>query len=336
MVAQAGEAGSNRYTLLYYIKAEALAYEHSFRYRVVTGSFTLPVAVLLSAILWMASDPTSPDLAYGLCLAAAVTYCLVELNNRMGLLRLRSRMVSSTFALLMGALPLFHAWSPSLLPTLCLALAYFPLFGSYQKSRSSGDAFRVGLIVAVGSFAYPPFLLLLPVMLLGMAIPLRSLGWRSLLGGIIGGFAPFWCYAGWAVWQDDAASRFAPFTEAFKFSVPSYAALPLPLIVAFGFVFLLTLLSAIHYFRTAYNDKIRTRMFYDVIIMNEVLIVAGLVLLPSDSDALFPLFVMNSSPLIAHYLSLARGRFMNLWFVAWLVLLCVVAVVLRLPGWTLS
>lgn len=297
---------------------------------------TLPVAVLLSAILWMASDPASPDLAYGLCFAAAVTYCLVELNNRNGLLRLRSRMVSSTFALLIAALPLFHSWSVSLLPTLCLALAYFPLFSSYQKTNSSGDAFRVGLIVSVGSLAYPPFILLLPVMLLGMAIPLRSLGWRSLLGGIIGGLTPYWCYAGWAVWQDDVASRFSPFAAAFKFPAPSYAAVPLPLLVSFGFVFVLTLLSTIHYLRTAYNDKIRTRMFYDVIIMNEVLIVVGLVLVPTDCDALFPLFVMNSSPLIAHYFSLARGRFMNFWFVLWLVLLCALAVLLRLPGWTLS
>ena len=294
---------------------------------------TLPVAVLLSAILWMSSDPTSPDLAYGLCCAAAVTYCLVELNNRNGLLRLRSRMVSSTFAVLIAALPLFHVWSASLLPTLCLTLAYFPLFSSYQKTNSSGEAFHVGLIVSVGSLAYPPFILLLPVMLLGMAIPLRSLGFKSFLAGIVGGLTPYWCYAGWAVWQDDVASRFSPFVAAFRFPLPSYAAVPLPLLLSFGFVLILVLISTIHYFRTAYNDKIRTRMFYDVIVMNEALIVLGLVLVPTDSDALFPLFVMNSSPLIAHYFSLARGRFMNLWFVACLLLLCVLAVLLRLPGW---
>ena len=281
----------------------------------------------------MVSDPSSPELAYGLCCAAAVTYCLVELNNRNGLLRLRSRMVSSTFALLIGALPLFHTWSASLLPTLCLALAYFPLFGSYQKTSSSGDAFHVGLIVSVGSLAYPPFILLLPVMLLGMAVPLRSLSFKSLLAGIVGGLAPYWCYAGWAVWQDDASECFSPFAAAFHFPLPSYSAVPLPLLLSFGFVFLLALLSTIHYFRTAYNDKIRTRMFYDVIVMNEALITLGLVLVPTDSNALFPLFVMNSSPLIAHYLSLARGRFMNFWFILWLVLLCVLAVLLRLPGW---
>ena len=42
---------------------------------------------------------------------------------------------------------------------------------------------------------------------------------------------------------------------------------------------------------------------------------------PCFFNYLFPLLLVNSSPLIAHYFTLAKGRvLMNIWFIFWLVL----------------
>ena len=43
------------------------------------------------------------------------------------------------------------------------------------------------------------------------------------------------------------------------------------------------------------------------------------------------LLIVNSSPLIAHYLTLAKGRFFHIWFIFCLLLYAAFAVLMRFP-----
>ena len=42
---------------------------------------------------------------------------------------------------------------------------------------------------------------------------------------------------------------------------------------------------------------------------------------PTDDVHWIPLLIVNMTPFVGHYFTLARGRLMNLWFWFWLVLL---------------
>ena len=54
---------------------------------------------------------------------------------------------------------------------------------------------------------------------------------------------------------------------------------------------------------------------------------------PQHYAVLFPLYVLTSSPIVGHYLALARGWGMKVWFVASLVLLVALSVFNHLAPW---
>ena len=89
---------------------------------------------------------------------------------------------------------------------------------------------------------------------------------------------------------------------------------------------LLSFVSSLHYLRTAFNDKIRTRMFFYAILMVHAVLLLLLILRPADYAILLPMLAMNSAPLVGHHLTLARRRGSELWFYTCLLFLVVLLV----------
>lgn len=295
--------------------------ENNFRTRIATGSFTLPVAVLVAAAVLCTAAPTGDELWKILAVVAVTTYALIELSNRNALLRVRSRMVSSTYLVILAACPFMAVWSTDLLPAVALVLTYFALFAAYQQPHPAGYAFHAGLFVGIGSLFYPPMILLEVVVVHCLLVQLRALNWRSLLAVVFGAVLPYWFLAGWGIWENRIDTIFVPYLEAFNFGAPDYAALTLPQMLVAGYVVVLSLCAAVHFTRTAYNDKIRTRMYFYVFLVLEVVLVAALAFQPQCANVLMHMLIVNSAPIIAHHFTLGRGRALNVWFIICLVLL---------------
>ena len=77
----------------------------------------------------------------------------------------------------------------------------------------------------------------------------------------------------------------------------------------------------LNFTRTAYVDMIRTRLYFYVFILIECLLMAALALQPQKTGVLLRLYIVNSTPLIAHHFTLGRGRWLNIWFIVSLLLL---------------
>ncbi len=295
--------------------------EHNFRTRITTGTFTLPTAAILTVVLWVVAGMGSVETLEGLAVVGVMTYLMVELNNRNALLRVRSRMVGTMFLALSAGCPLFYAWSTDYIPALSLLVAYFPLFMSYQKPQDAADIFHAALALGVGSLFYPPLLLLGVAFLVGVAVQLRALSGKTFMALLFGLTLPYYFVAAWGVWENKLATVFLPYIEAFDFAAPDYAAVPLPLLLSGGFVVVLSFIAVVHLFRTAFNDKIRTRMFFYIIVIAEVVLALSLLLQPQKAGILLRLLFVNSAPLIAHHLTLGRGRGLNIYFLVCLLLL---------------
>lgn len=288
---------------------------HGLRHNIVTGSFTLPVMALLTLAVWVAPDVTDRQLWTGVATAGLTAYLVMELNNRHSLMRIRSRLMSTTYLLLMAATPAFHRWQA--VPMLCalsLILAYHALFICYQRTDAQGAVFHAFLVTGAAALLFPPLLALAPVYYFCLLFPLRALTQRAFAAGLIGLALPFGIYAAYAVWQNQTDTAFAFLPEGLRFSRPDYSMLTMGQMVNAGVLVFFTLPAFFHFFHTAYNDKIRTRMLFHCIAATEVVLTAGLALLPQHFDVIFALFIANSSPLLAHYYGLARGRFFHVWF----------------------
>ncbi len=289
-------------------------YSHSFRSSVVTGSFTLPVMSLLTILLWMLPDFSDWKLWAGLGMTLLTAYSVMELNNRHALLRVRSRLMSVSYLTLMLACPVLHTWDVGMVPPLCYVVGYLLLFASYQKLRGEGYVFHAFLLVGIASLVFPPMLVLLAAFYISMIFQLQSFTWRTFMAGLFGLLVPYWFYAAYAVWQNHLDTAFLYLLDWFHPALPDYSQLCLPQLVTAGFLIALVVISLVHFFHTAYDDKIRTRMLFYVLFTQEVCLLVGMVMLPSHFETQLRLFAVNSAAFIAHYYAFGRGRFFDLWF----------------------
>ena len=67
-------------------------------------------------------------------------------------------------------------------------------------------------------------------------------------------------------------------------------------------------------------DKIRTRMFYEVLIVNTLVTMVFIMLQPQHIDTLLGILIVSSSAIIAHFITLTHTRFTNLSFIFMLLL----------------
>ena len=100
-------------------------------------------------------------------------------------------------------------------------------------------------------------------------------------------------------------------------------------IVSLAVVMLFAVIGIVHYLRKYHDDKIRIRLIYDVFIWTDLTAALFLVLQPQHYDCLMRMMVINTAPLIGHFLALTRTRWTNIAFYA------IVAIVLITTGFNL-
>lgn len=309
-------------------------HEQKFRNRVSQSMASLPIASLLVAVVWMLPDVSNAYLWGGLAVMAAMTLIMAEWNNQFQLIRIRSRMNSVVFLTLMALFPSLHALTWDVVPTVGLLLSYFVLFRAYGAYQTQGILFHTLFFVSLGSLVYPPLLLFAPFLLLSSYAQLRALTFRSFFAGLLGLLLPYWLYAPYLVWQPEKGREFLALWQHYLLTdIPDYAALPPHHWVASGLLLFLALVSVFHFLRTAYNDKIRTRQYFFLLLVQFLPLLMMGAAYPADDAHWIPLLIVTMTPFVGHYFTLARGSLMNLWFWIWLVLLVSLGVVQHFDLW---
>lgn len=302
--------------------------ERGLRYNIVTGSFTLPTAFVCAAAMWFIGSTKAADAALwwgGFGTTMLTAYMLLELNNRNSLLRVRSRMVSSTFFVFSGAMTFMHQASWECVPPLCLLPAYYMLFQSYQNFKSQGYVFHAFLFIGIGALVFPKIVLLAPFLLLAMTVQLRSMTARAFFAALIGAALPVMLREVYILYIGAPTKIDAFWEDIATFTLPDYSILNEHQVVSAAFVLLVAGIATIHFFRTKFNDKIRTRMFFYVVLLEELAITALLVAQPQHFGMTFRLLLANSSIIIAHHLAFGRGIVADIYFYVVLLLVAFLA-----------
>ena len=301
--------------------------QQQFRNKVSESSLTLPfmvIVTLLSCFLQHAYD--SLYLWITLVETGILVYVLMEWNSQCQMLRVRSRMISATVLAFVAAFPALQVSTWCWLPALFLLLSYFVAFKSYGQLNPQGWVFYSFLFVSAGSLMFPPMLLAVPFMFFAFGHQLRILSVKSVTASVLGLLFPYWTYGlfclvgGWneVFWRDS-------WVRALALCLPDYSnVLPWQWIL---FVMLLVLgtIGIVHFVRTSYNDKIRTRQFFYTLLSLHFPLLFNVVWFPDCAGLTLPLLLVNSAPFIAHFFVLARGRSMNFWFLFVLFVLVAVA-----------
>lgn len=279
--------------------------------KVAGSELTLPICAVVTVALWWLPERTiSLSNALGLVLCLLATYVIMETNNQLNIIRIRTRIMSCVWLVLAASLPFMHRFDSPLIATTLLCVAYPLLFRSYELRQAQTYVFHFFLLLSIGSIFAPIMLLMTVPFFLYLIFLLRSLTAKAFWAGILGLILPYLSYAIWLF-------LFSPqsLAEAVDIICKSFAiTFPPPLeegselrLTSFVILALLSILSIIHYLYTRYNDKIRVRMILYIYGWQTLLLLFCLVLWPSQYETSMALLVASAGPLIAHHIALSRN-----------------------------
>lgn len=164
--------------------------------RIAESAVTLPTACVAATLLWwLPQGAYSPDYLVGWVLCALTAYVLVEMATVNTLMRVRSRMITALYLLLMAACGFLHPQQTASFTMLAVAVALYCLFRTLDQPRPEVDTFHAYLALSLGSIAWPPLLLLALPMLFSQVIYLRSLTGRSFRAALIGLLLPYFFWS---------------------------------------------------------------------------------------------------------------------------------------------
>ena len=317
-----------------------------FQGKVATGKVTLPVAVVLSILLWIGAglietvsisktdylleqellkwvstgflNSLLSFVSYALC-----GYLLIEFNNAYSVIRVRTSLHVSLYILLVAAFPFLHTLSNGCIPGILLMLSIYFLFRGYQRHEPVGCIYHSMLFIGLGSLLFPQLLFFVPVLLLG-AYNFKALTLRTFFAGLIGVSVPYWFLLGHAFFYGEMSLFYAPFIELCSFRPIDYSSIGLPLVVSVLFIVFLLIVSSVHYMLTSYQDKIRVRSYLNFFIYFSAFIIAFLCLQPQHIAVFLSLLLPIMAFLGGHLFALSNTKVSNLFFIFSVILLIAV------------
>lgn len=277
---------------------------------------TLPVTALYGLGLCLIGGLIQHQWWIQLACYVLATYLMMLFNNFNALIRIYSRSTSSAFVILSGVACFLFPSIEGDLVTVGFIASLLTLFATYQNREASGWTYYTFLILGLASLAKVHLLVLIPFFWVLM-IFLSSLSLRTFIASLMGLLTPYWFWIAVVVCSSQSdltpfTDHFLPFTE-FPFFT-AYESIPLSHYLTYAFLVILTITGMVHFLRTSYNDKIRTRQLYYCFMFLNVMILVLLPLFPQHYDLLFRPAIILTSPLIGHFIALTNTKVTNIAF----------------------
>ncbi len=292
----------------------------SFQNKIAGSRYSLPCSATLIALMWVAVGMTVGNIWVQFALTALSTLLMVELNNRNSLMRTYSRMVSCCFLALVTAISLPAPSLTGNMVTLCTIAFYLILWTTYQDHHATGRTFYAFVFAGIASMVCIQTAYYLPLMWILMQFFVNSFSIRTLLASLLGMALPYWFAAGYFVYTEDWQTPLAHFQDFIDYSgLLNYTQTTIHQLVNTAFIAVLALLGAVHFLRNSYADKIRTRLIYESFVVMDIATLAFIVLMPCCYDKLIGIMVVNTAPLVAHFVTYTHTKVTNIVFITMLV-----------------
>lgn len=283
--------------------------------RLAESRYALPFVAVVAVAVYLTAGLFTHNLWAEFGMLMLATYLMVLMNNHHALIRIYSRMVSCAFLVFcMTSLFLFPHIQSGVV-ALGFATFYTLLFHSYQDKQATGIVFYAFVCLGVVSMIWMRVLWLLPVLWILLATKMLAFSSRTLLASLMGLTLPYWLVGCYLVYTHRLTEHTDYLlTIASVDALADFASLPLLVTLTIIFVLLMGVLGMCHYLHTSYNDRISTRMIYEFLVIMQIVLSVFIVLQPQSYAALLPLLIVNTSPLIAHFLALSHTKTSNVTF----------------------
>ena len=240
---------------------------------------------------------------------------MMVLNNQNALIRIFSRMVSCVFLVLSCAACFLFIDIRGGIMQMFVVAAYLLLFQSYQNREAVGITYYGFLMLGLASLANPLILYFIPFIWLLTATNLLSLSWRTWLSSLFGLITPYWFITAWLIYQHDFSPLAAHLSPLLDFQFPiRYDHLSTGELMTWALLVICFLTGVIHFVRNSSYDSIRIRLLYGFFIWMDLFAFAFMCFQPQHNDMLLRIIIINTAPLISHFLALTSTKVTNVAF----------------------
>lgn len=283
---------------------------------VAESRMALPLTAVYAILVWLGCGLLTQQWWIQLACFAVSTFLVMVLNNNNVLLRIYSRMVSCSFLVLSCTACFLFSDIKGGFVQFCVIAAYIILFHCYQDKQTPGWFFYAYLFLGLASTVFIQMLFFLPIIWILTATQLNALSWRTFFASLLGLLTPYWLGVTALFFRQKNFDFFITHLATLKQfqTLGDYSMVTLPRLLVFLFVIALALTGTIHFWRTSYNDKIRTRQLYGFFMTMTVFTTLFLLLQPQHYDVLTRIMILNTSPLIAHFIALTHTKWTNIAF----------------------
>ena len=297
----------------------------TFQNKVASSRYALPITATLAALVWVAVGFLVSNIWVQFAFTIISTLLMVELNNHNSLMRTYSRMVSCSFLVFITMTSLPAPSFKASIVTMCFIAFYLIIWNGYQDKQSSGWTFYAFFCIGLASMVFIQIGYFLPVLWLMMMVFTNSFSIRNFFASIIGVVMPYWFSAGYYAYTDNMQGLANHFLEFVNYKeLFDYSQVTDHEVVNLVFLTILGVIGSIHFLHTSYADKIRTRMIYDTFAMVNFVSLAFIILQPQHIKELGGIMIVNTAPLVAHFITFTRGKITNIMFISMLVIVVLI------------
>ena len=289
--------------------------------KIAESRWALPVVALCCLAACLAGGMFTENLWLQLAMLALSALMMVELNNENSLIRVYSRMVSCSF-LVMTVMSSFLLQSVTTgIVQLCAIAALLLLLGTYQEQNATGRVFYAFLALGTASVFFVQILFFLPILWVIMAVNLMDFSPKTWAASLLGIVAPYWFVAAYYAYTGTLQALGAHFIGLLQFEKPFHCALPdSHHLVTLAFIALLALVGSVHFLFYSYQDRIKTRMHYEMFIILDACCLLFIMLQPQHFNYLLSLTIVFTAPITGHFITLTHSRLSNLFFLLILII----------------
>ena len=273
----------------------------------------LPFAALVCAAACYLVGLVASQLYVQLLCVTLATAMLIELNRSNQLIRTESHSPAAMYLFLVGVSIFTFPDLGACIMQLCMVALYFMLFHCRQHDESPGWVFYGFFCLGLASMVFVQVLYYVPVLWLLMATCLRALTARTFWASLLGLATPYWLSGPVLLYflgPEVAVTHFTPLLTFMPLG--DYSMLGEHEWAAVAWTVVLAVLGIIHYGQEGYQDKTRTRLLHEIFITIDLLTIFFLFLQPQHYVLLLSIIIVNTCPLIAHFLTLTHSWLTNI------------------------
>lgn len=265
----------------------------------------------------------------GIVLVIALSFVVQLINDRYSFIRIRSKLPSVLFPIILGGFIGMHTLHPVYFGAIFVLFAIYRLFSMFEKVKPYAAIFDVGIFLGVGSLFYSNIIILLPAFLIGVGILSRETKLREFIILLLGFVLPFIFTFSYAFVSDSFSQTFDVFIQSITtpvYHLKNNYALQVYLVV----LLLYTVLASLDILKQYGEKKVSSRKYYSAFFWIFVFTLIGFIFVPATSREMLVITIIPLTFLISNLFVFKKSRF---WSEFLFAVLLVVVIFMQFSGY---